>query len=536
MDSSQYCKQSKFTPTDEFKVKLLFFKFQRKSNSAEVGGNLQIILGTSKGGLALYSYATAKIEVTFNGDGHSGAVTSIDHDNSKYIYTSGLDAKVFKWNIKNCHQETSFDCGPEKPTAICLLNNGELIATASKSIKIWNTGSVLLHTFTGHSSNVTSLRSFAYNDENYIISASKNDRNLSLWKFVEDDKKPGAAATLTLINSSPNCVDYSLEEDRLQVTCICRNELLAFFQTSLTSLKSKKPIKAKFTIEIASEGSSKVEQIPLGAVKIVKDELVIGYGDMLMKFEMVPTDQSQKNVILVRKDPLKLTTAKSKDNVDQALNLVTPISDKNAEILNAISAKRKINKSVEIPLEMRLDNMSVGQSKRPNAKKMTHQLIQGLHGQDSNILRNVLRQHDEETVQLTVKYLPAQYVMTLVNELSFLMSKKTEGSEIALMWLRQLIKTHASSLMAYGIDNLNATFGTTLGIIDHRTQNLPGLLRLKGRLELLVQQLEQSNEIEDTIHNANMLVYEDSGKLSVEVLCEITINFAFRRRFTRHGC
>lgn len=443
---------------------------------------------------------------------------------------------MVKWNIKNCQQESSFDCGPEKPTAICLLKNGDQIVTASKSIKVWGANSKLVQTFTGHSTNVLILKSFAYDDIDYILSASKTDRNLSLWKVNEDEKKSGAVATFTLLNNSPNCVDFKVVDDRLHVACICRSDSMTFFDTSLSSLKSKKPIKSKFTLEIASDGAGKVDHIAITAVAIASEELLIGYGDMLMKFEMVANEQSQKNVILVRKDPLKITVVKkNKNEPEQSLNLVTPIIGQTVEILNAVSAKRKAHKPVEVPLETRLDNLTVGESKRPNAKKMTHQLVQGLHGHDANILRNVLRQTDEEVVRLTVKFLPAQYVMAFVNELSLLMSKKTAGSETALMWLRYLIQTHASSLMAYGIDNLNATFGTTLGIIDHRTQNLPGLSRLRGRLDLLVKQIKQNSEVDEEIRNENMLVYEDSGKFLKMKLYKLLIIYIFRRRLNKHG-
>lgn len=376
-------------------------------------------------------------------------------------------------------------------------------------------GSKNVQTFTGHSTSVVTLKSFSYDDKSFIVSASKGDRNLSLWKVSEDDKKSGAAATFTLLGTSPNCVGFKVADDRLQITCICRNDSLAFFDTSLSNIKSKKPIKSKFTLEIASADTGKVNHIPITAVAIASDELLIGYGEMLMKFELVTTQQAQKNVILVKKDPMKIEVVKKKkdDQSDQSLNLVTPITDKSVEVLNAISSKRKPSKPVELPLEIRLDNLTVGESKRPNAKRMTHQLIQGLHGNDATILRNVLKQTDEEIVSMTVKFLPAQYVMALVNELSILMTKKTAGSETALIWLRYLIQTHASSLMSFGLANLNATFGTTLGIIDHRTQNLPALMRLRGRLDLLVKQVKQTSDIDEDIKNENALVYEDSGRL-----------------------
>jgi U3 small nucleolar RNA-associated protein 5 len=414
---------------------------------------------------------------------------------------------VIKWSIKKCQQESSFNCGPDKPTALCLLDSSRVV-TASKSIKVWDK-SQLLHTFTGHSSNVTSLRSFLYDDEAFIISASKTDRNLSLWKVAEDEKKPGAIATFSLLNNSPNCLNFLLDDDRLQIACICRDDSMTFFDTNLATIKSKKPIKGKFTLEIASDDVG--NHIPMTAVAIAGSELLIGYGDMLMKFELVSSQQDQKNTILVRKDPIKMEVVKKK--ADEQHNIVTPLTSKNVEILNAVSATKKSHKPVEIPLETRLDNLTVGESKRPNAKKMTHQLIQALHGRDANILRNVLRQTDEETVRLTVKYLPSQYVMAFVNEMSLLMTKKTSGSETALLWLRYLIQTHASSLMAFGIDNLNATFGTTLGIIDHRTHNLPGLTRLRGRVELLVKQVKQNSDMDEEIRNENMLVYEDSGEI-----------------------
>lgn len=424
-----------------------------------------------------------------------------------------MDCKVVKWNIKTSSQESSFYVGPEKPTSICLLEDNR-IAVAAKSIKIYEQDSKLIQVCTGHSSNILLMKSFEYDDEKYIISASKNDRNLSLWKITEDDKKSSAFANFALLNNSPSSLDFTINEDLLQITCVCRNDSLSFFAVNLASFKSRKPVKTKFTLEIASDEDKVVNHIPVSAVTIANDDnLLIGYGDFLMKFELVPIEQEQKNVILVRRDPMKLQIVKKGiEGENEKSAIVTPIISKDAEVLNVISATRKPQKHVEIPLETRLDNLTVGEGRKPNAKKMTHQLIQGLHGKDANILRTVLRQHDEETVRLTVKYLPSQYVIALVNELSILMTKRTAGSEVALIWLRYLIQSHSSSLMAYGIENLNATFGTTLGIIDHRAENFTKLQRLRGRLELLVRQIKRNDDVNDDMKMDNLLVYEDSGK------------------------
>lgn len=383
---------------------------------------------------------------------------------------------------------------------------------------MWNADSnQLVQSFTGHSSDVIILKSFETDsEENFILSASRNDRNLSLWKISESGEK-SAYGNFTLLNNSPSYVDYFYAGKQLRIACICRNESISYFDVNFVSIKSKKPVKVKFTLEIASSDVGNATHIPITCASVQSSsDLLIGYGDLLMKFELLPYLQDTKNVILTRKNPMQLDIVKKKkkeDNKNEALNLVTPITDKNAEVLNVISAKKRSQKPAEIPLGVRFDNLTVGTSSRPNAKKLTYQLIQGLHGSDANILRTVLRQCDEETVRHTIKYLPAQYVMSLVNELSLLMSKKTAGSETALIWLRYLIQIHASSLMACGHLNLLNTFGTTLGIIDHRTQNLPNLMRLRGRLDLLVDQLKQTSEFDDEIHNENVLVYEDSGEL-----------------------
>lgn len=81
--------------------------------------------------------------------------------------------------------------------------------------------------------------------------------------------------------------------------------------------------------------------------------------------------------------------------------------------------------------------------------------------------------------------------------------------------------------MSYGIDNLNATFGTTLGIIDHRTQNLPALSRLRGRLDLLVKQVKQPSDLDEEIRNENLLVYEDSGEFWSRQLQAIAESFLY---------
>lgn len=52
-------------------------------------------------------------------------------------------------------------------------------------------------------------------------------------------------------------------------------------------LKPTKPIKAKYTIEIASGSTKNVEIIPVKAGLLMKEEILIGYGEVFMHFEQI---------------------------------------------------------------------------------------------------------------------------------------------------------------------------------------------------------------------------------------------------------
>lgn len=81
--------------------------------------------------------------------------------------------------------------------------------------------------------------------------------------------------------------------------------------------------------------------------------------------------------------------------------------------------------------------------------------------------------------------------------------------------MKVLLQTHTSQLMALGADELMNRFGPCMGIIEHRIHNLKNLNRIKGRLDLLLNQMEDHPK-EDIIETANeqMLVYQDESEES----------------------
>lgn len=84
--------------------------------------------------------------------------------------------------------------------------------------------------------------------------------------------------------------------------------------------------------------------------------------------------------------------------------------------------------------------------------------------------------------------------------------------EMGVSWMKVLLQTHTSQLMALGADELMNRFGPCMGIIEHRINNLKNLNRIKGRLDLLLNQMEDQPKM-DIIETASeqMLVYQDES-------------------------
>lgn len=103
------------------------------------------------------------------------------------------------------------------------------------------------------------------------------------------------------------------------------------------------------------------------------------------------------------------------------------------------------------------------------------------------------------------------------------------------IWLKHLLQTQSSQLMAIGTTELHSTFGPLLGIAEHRANtfqqltkygtlmklNMGHLLillllllyRLSGRLDLLVNQIKQNTD-HDIVEDSELLVFEDKRNFS----------------------
>lgn len=492
-------------------------------SSGEAGGNtLYLAMGTSKGGVVMYSFASSKLERNLKGEGHTARCTNIAYDNANHLYTCGEDGQILVWDVSEERQIDGWSVGNEKLYSIAAFPESHSVVVGGRQLKLYTAGThELRQVFTGHTSDVTFLKHFTYDDKDYVLSTSKMERILCLWTVTARSKNKSPSCTFLMENIA-YCISCKVDTDgNLQLAAVTRSGVVHFYVNALDRLKPDKPIKPKVTIQIASDGTEHIA--PIHAIAAFIDQtakgnkILLGYGDkQFLRFEYVEPNSAEKVQVLIRTDPKSLSSKHHKKELENSLKLVTPTVNTNDVEYKSATINRKQKKPVQIPMETRLQNLNLANGDTPTAKSKVHLLIQALHSKDANLLKIVLSTSDPKVIQPTLQKLPIQYVAVLVDELTQLMQSKRSNVQCAANWLKFLVRIHASQLMALGADDLLTKFGPCLGIIEHRMNCLQEISKLSGRLDLLINQIQRNTE-EDAIDNENVLIYKDEDSANSEI-------------------
>lgn len=470
----------------------------------------------------------------FKGTGHTGQINSIFYDKQDTLFTCGVDGQIISWSIKKLSQTSAMKVDTDISHSILVVPNTKTIVIGGRQLKSWNlVNNELIQTFAGHTSNITITRHIYHDGKDYILTGSSNDRILSLWCLDGEASKKNSVATFLMEDLAISVSSLLTEkEGQLKLVAVTRTGVVHYFVETFSTMRSAKPIKPKVTVKIVAESTQVVDQIPsiVATLEFQRDanEILIGYGaKQFLHFERIIPDLSTKNQIEIRMDPRKISKKVSaKEQANRDLNTVVPLIDHQAVeyLTNETTMPRKsVTKVIELPMETRLENLSVGAAVVGGApqKNMAQLLVQGLHSQDAAILKLVFACTDEKSIELTLQKLPPMYINSLVMELTALMRKKTQHVQTATKWLKYLFHSHSSQLMALGPNELYNNFGDCMGIIETRVDNLKTLSRLRGRLNLLCSQMQRKGHIENSgLNDSNLLVFQDKDSSDDEGVAE----------------
>lgn len=137
----------------------------------------------------------------------------------------------------------------------------------------------------------------------------------------------------------------------------------------------------------------------------------------------------------------------------------------------------------------------------PSLASLGTALSQALRTDDADLLESCLRTTDANTIRSTVQRLDSSLAGILLTKLASRMHRRPGRAGTLLIWVQWTLVTHGGALATQ--PDLTKKLGELHRVMEERTRGLSSLLSLKGKLDLLVQQMklrqmmQYSNEEED---------------------------------------
>ncbi|KAK6618932.1 hypothetical protein RUM44_003313 [Polyplax serrata] len=498
-------------------------KRKKLKSSQNVAENLDLIaLGTTVGNVTLYDVTTNSVVAEL--EEHSGKVNHLTWSSSlNSLFSCSDDKHIIEWDL-NLHKiKSKWKIGKENVSCILALSNGKHLLSASYSIKLWDLEKKqIIKTFVGHGTEVTSLVEVP-NKDGYFVSSGKGERVLSVWSLNSSEKKSNQIASLILQNSAQSVQMLHYEGERPTILfAITEEGILQIFKHKFNGNLCK-PLKPIASLSLASGNNESKHSHPIAIQAVFpypNDKILIVYGNLpFLTFEVVALNEiEQENIVLVRqytkKVPVNEFNSKTK----------VPIGSNDVDYqIPGVSLKRGNKKAMDVPLEERLENLALVNSQSnegPKKDNMAHLLLQGLQSKDKNILQSILLRTEQSVIDVTVKHLPVQALVPLIRELTVFMQGKTFTTKSAVEWLRSIVRTHSGVLLSN--PELTEMFGPLLASIEAKVAVLAPLLKLKGRLALITEQMgfNLDEKSEDTVEPIYTYEEESSDEGDVEKMSE----------------
>lgn len=99
----------------------------------------------------------------------------------------------------------------------------------TRELSVWSVADgKLQQSFTGHTSNVVLLKSLLIGSVEYVLSTSKMDRTISMWRCGSGKAGRNAVATFLMADVA-HYVSASVQGDRLEVAAVTRSGVAHVF-------------------------------------------------------------------------------------------------------------------------------------------------------------------------------------------------------------------------------------------------------------------------------------------------------------------
>lgn len=284
-----------------------------------------------------------------------------------------------------------------------------------------------------------------------------------------------------------------------------------------SEISNKKPLKphGKIKLQVKSENTI----INATFSRSNKSVIVIAYGTIQnpIFLEIVYVDistgeihpklnvKSQDEKPILNANTLKIEQNKINDNKNEDNNKLNVVGNSNG-LANHVTFKGAEQMQIdveypqdqpEIPFSQLIQQFNKSNKDKKLKKPLTDlprttsavsALVGALKTNDKDQLKIILSNCDVKFISSTIRQLPLSQVLPLLNEL---LNDFSDINFNTVMWIRQLLMIQKSYLVSTPdlMEKLSGLYNT----IDERLEHFPDLIKLSGRLDLLLSHVENSN-------------------------------------------
>eukprot|EP00730_Choanoeca_flexa_P017568 TRINITY_DN8477_c0_g1_i4.p1 TRINITY_DN8477_c0_g1~~TRINITY_DN8477_c0_g1_i4.p1 ORF type:complete len:632 (+),score=163.13 TRINITY_DN8477_c0_g1_i4:25-1920(+) len=506
-------------------------KKRKKRKQAKVD---RLAYGTVHGQVSIFSCSTGESRPC--SQPHSGKVNSIawSSDNQS-IFTVSADKQCMHRSIAADKLLHKWAADKRNVTAVALgpvVQTGDeehvpTIVTAGAQIRVWNMNTYEeIRKLSGHSSAISCIAPLPTTPAQLLsfVQHQHDDPNVSLWNVSGADKGKRPHRNLALTSNAMHvhtAVAPKEAEGNVRVLTVTKQGTAHVFELTSDSERSSKPLQPVSTISLTT-GDVPSENVPILCARFAKsrgDDVLIAHGSVAAPvFETLALagdreGSLQDAVTLTRSAPIKLLSASASASTS------APVKSSDVVMMGAADASKvkssktnTIGEQVASLLESK--DEAYTRSGQPRSGTLSSMLAQALQSDDNSLLDECLQVRVQSIVEASVAKLESKHVVSFLQIIVGKLEAKPSRALMLMVWIRSIFKYHFALLATQS--DAASLLGPLYNMVEARTAALPRLLKLQGRLQLMLAQGKQAQPEEVEISFEPKSVYIEDGEVDEE--------------------
>jgi U3 small nucleolar RNA-associated protein 5 len=481
-------------------------KYNKISFASSVDQPL-VAIASKTGSILVYDTRTGKLSHQFKLEAD---LSSIAISKTSLFASTAKTGEVIEYDLDTDEEKSRFVADDEGLSCICLSEDEEpLVAAARTSITVWK-NSKKVAKYTGHGTTVISM---AFLSGGALASINEQERFVSIWpantkkarhplmtltcpetlrnirfgpRLMDGDEASiialsgsGAKSYVWRIPSASEGHDMAPQQVSCTITVSEKSTLLAcdFHKTAADTVicmvqtnESIDPLIIKTKIASAtSEGGL------LNSVEISLDDHRSTETATEEKVGNLSTDGKST---LKRLDPAATVLQSQTEGVSKRVRAIssTSIEDERPLMTRLMEYSSRLDQAHSHATN------PINKASAPSS--LTVALEQALQTEDKDRIEAVLQTSDAEIVAQTVERLSPSKVPVLLRELALRLQGKPGRAVNLLIWISSVLEHHGTLLSTD--NNAKDALRSVYAVADARVQMFDRLLRLKGRLDLIL--------------------------------------------------